>query len=85
MKRVFSKGESTNWSYKLFTVTQVIHDSFPSSRLNYLPERYNENLLKLPKLSLDENDESYERTKHNLKKTVTINGIIWRPNIWNTG
>ena len=25
IKRVFSKGDSTNWSCKLFTVTEVIH------------------------------------------------------------
>ena len=45
IKRVFSKGDSTNWSYKLYTITEVIHDTIPSYRINYLPERYNENLL----------------------------------------
>ena len=29
-KRVFSKGDSTNWSYKLYTITQIIHDIIPS-------------------------------------------------------
>ena len=52
IKRVFSKGDSTNWSYKLYTITEVIHDTIPSYRLNYLPERYNENLLLPTKLSL---------------------------------
>ena len=39
IKRVFSKGDSTNWSYKLYTITEVIHDTIPSYRINYLPER----------------------------------------------
>ena len=55
-KRVFSKGDSTNWSYKLYTITEVIHDTIPSYRIDYLPERYNENLLLPTKLSLDENN-----------------------------
>ena len=57
IKRVFSKGDSTNYSYKLYTITEVIHDTIPSYRLDYLPERYNENLLLPTKLSLDENDQ----------------------------
>ena len=55
IKRVFSKGDSTNWSYKLYTITENIHDTIPSYRIDYLPERYNENLLLPTKLSLDEN------------------------------
>ena len=55
IKKVFSQGDSTNWSYKLYTFTEVIHDTIPSYRIDYLPERYNENLLLATKLSLDEN------------------------------
>ena len=57
IKKVFSKGDSTNYSYKLYTITEVIHDTIPSYRLNYLPERYNENLLIPTKLSLHENSK----------------------------
>ena len=57
IKRVFSKGDSTNWSYKLYTITEVIHDTIPSYRIDYLPERYNENLLLPSKLSLEENNQ----------------------------
>ena len=57
IKRVFSKGDSTNWSYKLYTITEVIHDTIPSYRIDYLPERYNENLLLPTKLSLEENTQ----------------------------
>ena len=42
IKRFFSKGDSTNYSYKLYTITEIIHDTIASYRLNYLPERYNE-------------------------------------------
>ena len=57
IKRVFSKGDSTNWSYKLYTITEVKHDTIPSYRIDYLPERYNENLLLPTKLSLEENNQ----------------------------
>ena len=58
IKRVFSKGDSTNYSYKLYTITEVIHDTYnPSYRIDYLPERYNENLLLPTKLTLDENNQ----------------------------
>ena len=57
IKRIFSKGDSTNYSYKLYTITEVIHDTMPSYRIDYLPERYNENLLLPTKLSFDENNK----------------------------
>ena len=57
IKRVFSKGDSTNWSDNIYTITEVIPDTIPSYRINYLPERYNENLLRPKKLSLDENKQ----------------------------
>ena len=57
IKKIFSEGDSTSWSYKFNTITEVIHDTIPSYRINYLPERYNENLLLPPKLSLEENNQ----------------------------
>ena len=63
IKRVFSKGDSTNGSYKLYTITEIIHDTIPSYRIDYLPERYNENLLLPTKLSLDENNEVMKKLK----------------------
>ena len=38
IKRVFSKGDSTNWSYKLYTINEIIFDTIPIYRINYLPE-----------------------------------------------
>ena len=57
IKRVFSKGDSTNWSYKSYTINKVIHDTIPTYRIDYLPERFNENLLLPTKLSLEQNIE----------------------------
>ena len=35
IKRVFSKGDSTNYSYKLYTITEVIHNTIPSYRSKF--------------------------------------------------
>ena len=36
IKRVFSKSDSANFSYKLYAITGVIDDTIPSNRNNYL-------------------------------------------------
>ena len=38
IKIVFGKGDSTNYSYKLYKITEIIHDTIPSYRSDYLPE-----------------------------------------------
>ena len=53
IEKVFSKGDSTNYSYILYTKLEVIHETIPSYRIDYLPERYSENLLLPTKLSLE--------------------------------
>ena len=57
ISHVFSKGDSTNYSYNIYTITEVIPDTIPSYRIDYLPERYNENLLLPTKLTLDEDNQ----------------------------
>ena len=57
IEKVFSKGDSTNYSYKLYTITEVIHNTIPSYRIDYLPERNNEYLLLPTKLSLEQNNK----------------------------
>ena len=56
LKKTFSKGDTTNWSYKLYKITELIIDTVPSYRLDNLPERYNEALLKKTELTLKENN-----------------------------
>ena len=63
IKKVFSKGDSTSWSYKLYTIKEVIHDTIPSYRINYLPERYNENIILPTKLCLAENNHVMKELK----------------------
>ena len=56
IKKTFSKGDTTNWSYKLYKITELIIDTIPSNRLDNLPERYNESLLKKTELTMKENN-----------------------------
>ena len=76
IKRVFSKVDSTNWSYNLYTITEVIHDSIPSYRTDYLPERFNENLLLPTKLTFDENNQVMKKIKFKSIKTILINEFV---------
>ena len=57
IKQVFSKGDTTKWSYKLYTFIEVNHDTIPSYRIDYLPERYKENILLPTKLTLEQNNQ----------------------------
>ena len=63
LKRTFSKGDTTNWSYKLYKITEIVNDTIPSYKINNLSERYNESLLKKTELSLKENDNVMKKLK----------------------
>ena len=56
LKKTFSKGDTTNWSYKLYKITEIINDTIPSYHIDNLKERYNESLLKKTELSMKENN-----------------------------
>ena len=56
LKNTFSKGDTTNWSYKLYKITEIISDTIPSYKIDKLKERYNESLLKKTELTIKEND-----------------------------
>ena len=56
-RNIFSKFDSTNWSYNLYKITEIIDDTIPSYRINNLPERYNEALLQKSRLTLAENNK----------------------------
>ena len=66
IKKTFSKGDTTNWSYKLYKITEIINDTIPSYRLDNLKERYNESLLKKTELTLKENNTV-------MKKKISLN------------
>ena len=45
-KNLFSKNDTSNWSYKLYTNTKTIDDTIPFDHMNKLPRRYNKLLFK---------------------------------------
>ena len=55
LKKTFSKGDTTNWSYKLYKITEKINDTIPTYHIDNLPEKYHESLLKKTELTLKEN------------------------------
>ena len=57
LKRTFSKGDTTNWSYELYKITEIINDTIPAYKIDNLKERYNESLLKKTELSLKQNKD----------------------------
>ena len=66
LKRTFSKGDTTNWSYKLYKITEIVNDTISSYRLDKLKERYNESLLKKTDLSMKENHNVMKKLKTNI-------------------
>ena len=56
LKKTFSKGDTTNWSYKIYKITEIINVTIPSYHIDNLKERYNESLLKKTDLTMKENN-----------------------------
>ena len=63
LKKMFSKSDTTNWSYKLYKISEIINDTIPIFRLAKLPERYNDTLLKKTELTMKENDIVMKKLK----------------------
>ena len=63
LKKTFSKSDTTNWSYKLYKITEIVNDTIPSYKIDNLPERYNESLLKKTDLTLKENNTVMKKLK----------------------
>ena len=57
LKKTFSKGDTTNWSYKLYKITEFIEDTVPAYKIDNFKERYNESLLKKSNLTMKENKD----------------------------
>ena len=57
LKRTFSKSDTKNWPYKLYKITEIFNDTFLSYRLENLPERYKETLLKKTMLTMKESKD----------------------------
>ena len=63
LKKTFSKSDTTNWSNKLYKITEIIYDTTPSYRIDNLLERCNESLLQKTELTLKENDNVIKKIK----------------------
>ena len=63
LKRTFSKSDTTNWSYKLYRITEIINDTKPSYQIDNLKERYNESLLKKTDLTMKENNSVMKKLR----------------------
>ena len=61
LKKTFSKSDTTNWSYKIYKITDIVNDAIPSYKIDDLPEIYNEALLKKADLTMKENDNVMEK------------------------
>ena len=57
LKKTFSKSDTSIWSYELYKITENINDAIPSYKIDNLPERYNEALLKKTELTMKENKD----------------------------
>ena len=62
-KKTFSKSDTTNWSYNLYKITEIVNDTIPSYKIRKLPERYNESLLKKTDLTIKENNSVMRNLK----------------------
>ena len=63
LKKTFSKSDTSNWSYKLYKITEIVNDTIPSYKIDNLPERCNESLLKKTDLTLKENNTVMKKLK----------------------
>ena len=63
LKKAFSKGDTTNWSYKLYKITEIVNDTIASYKIDNLPERYNESLLKKTDLTRKENNSVMKKLR----------------------
>ena len=57
LEETFSEGDTTNWSYRLYEITEIIDDTIPGYKIDILKERYNEAFSKKTELSLKENKD----------------------------
>ena len=66
LRKTFSKRDTTNWSYKLYEITETVNDTIPSYRIDDLPEIYNEALLKKNKVNIERERWCLEKINYHL-------------------
>ena len=45
LKKMFSKSDLTNWSFRLYKTKEIINDTIPSYKIDKLPESHKEDSL----------------------------------------
>ena len=65
LKKTFSKSDTTNWSYKLYKITEIVQNTVPPYKIDKLKERYNESLLKKTDLTMKEKDNVLKKLNLN--------------------
>ena len=63
LKKMFSKSDTTDWSYKLHKITEIIVDTKPIYCFDNSPERYIEAFLTKTTITLKENDSVTKNLK----------------------
>ena len=61
LKKTFSKGDTTNSSYKMFKFKVLTNDTIPSYKNDNLKAKYNESLLKKTELTMKRNKDVIEK------------------------
>ena len=56
LKKNFSDGDTTFWSYTLYKNTEIGNDTIPSYKIDHSQGRYNEALLERTEITLKENN-----------------------------
>ena len=74
LEKNFSKGDTTDWPYKLYQITEINNDSIPSYKVDNFKERYNEDLLKKTELTMKQID--------NVMKKLNLNKIEDPLSVW---
>ena len=69
LKKTFSKRDTTNWSYILYKITEIINDTIPCYKIDKLPERYNEALPKKVRINNERKQHCHEKIEFNLNQT----------------
>ena len=55
LNKTFLKPDKSDWSYKIYEVTEIIFDTILNYKIDDLSERYKEVLLKKTKSTMEEN------------------------------
>ena len=71
LKRIYSQGDMTNWSYNLYEITENIDDTIPCYKIDQLTERYNE-VTEKDKLNIEREGFCHNKSKLKLNQIASV-------------